>query len=173
MAADVLIWPLTVHRVPDGPAGWQADVVSRELLDEGALASSSVVANRAMNRERQLDGVNSYARAPGLNPFEWLRQRAGSDGAGAPVKVGWLDLCCGTGRALIQTAEHARRDGLAERIRLVGVDLVDAFDPHEPTETWELVADSVTAWTPPPHPFDLITCVHGLHYVGGQARRRR
>jgi len=32
------------------------------LLDEVTLRRSSVVANCAMNRERQLAGVNSYAR---------------------------------------------------------------------------------------------------------------
>lgn len=43
--------------------------------------------------------------------------------------AGWLDLCCGTGRALVQAAHQLRRDGLADRITLVGVDLVDHFDP--------------------------------------------
>lgn len=140
--------------------------MSRELLDEGALAASSVVANCAMNRERQLAGVNSYTRELGFNPLEWLRSRADNDSTGAPAaRVAWLDLCCGTGRALIQAAEQAQRDAIAERVRLVGVDLVDAFDPHPSSDTLELVTGSVTAWTPP-HPFDLITCVHGLHYVG-------
>lgn len=137
--------------------------MNRELLDDGALAASWVVANCAMNRERQLAGANSYTRELGLNPFEWLRNRAGTDGTGS--RVAWLDLCCGTGRALIQADQEARRDGLADRFRLVGVDLVDAFDPHQSSDTLQLTTFSVTAWTPP-HPFDLITCVHGLHYVG-------
>lgn len=145
--------------------GWQADMVSRELLDEGALAASSVVANCAMNRERQLAGVNSYTQELGFNPLEWLRSRTNNDSTRAPARVAWLDLCCGTGRALIQAAEQAQHDGIAERIRLVGVDLVDVFDPHPSSDTLELVTGTVTAWTPP-HPFDLITCVHGLHYVG-------
>ncbi|MEU4623937.1 class I SAM-dependent methyltransferase [Actinoplanes sp. NPDC023801] len=115
-----------------------------ELLDDQALHSSSVVANNAMNRERQLTGVNSYARVLGFDPVE----RAGD---------GWLDLCCGSGRALIQAA--ARTDPA----RLVGVDLVDAFAPAPPGLT--LVAAPIGTWTPE-RAFDLITCVHGLHYVG-------
>jgi len=35
--------------------------VPDRLLDDGELHDSSVVANCAMNRERQLAGVNSYA----------------------------------------------------------------------------------------------------------------
>ncbi|WP_249037978.1 class I SAM-dependent methyltransferase [Actinoplanes italicus] len=114
------------------------------LLDDSALHSSSVVANNAMNRERQLTGVNSYARVLGFDPVE----RAGN---------GWLDLCCGSGRALIQAA------GRIDPARLTGVDLVDAFAPAPPGLT--LVAAPIETWTPG-RAFDLITCVHGLHYVG-------
>lgn len=31
-----------------------------------------MVANNAMNRERQLAGVNSYARVLGFDPLAWL-----------------------------------------------------------------------------------------------------
>jgi trans-aconitate methyltransferase len=78
-----------------------------------------------------------------------------------------LDLCCGSGRAVIQAAGELDRVGLAGRAELVGVDLVDAFDPA-PAPAWpglELVCASVSTWTPA-RSFDLITCVHGLHYVG-------
>lgn len=37
------------------------------LLDDAALEKSAVVANRAMNRERQLAGVNSHARELGFD----------------------------------------------------------------------------------------------------------
>ncbi|MEV6844023.1 class I SAM-dependent methyltransferase [Actinoplanes sp. NPDC051411] len=110
------------------------------LLDDPALHESSVVANNAMNRERRL---SSYARELGFDPLD----RIGS---------GWLDLCCGSGSALIEAA--ARRPGA----RLVGVDLVDAFATG-PGPT--LIAEPVETWTPA-HSFDLVTCVHGLHYVG-------
>jgi len=117
------------------------------LLNDGALHSSSVVANNAMNRERQLSGVNSYARELGFDPVALL-STAGD--------AAWLDLCCGSGRALIQAA------GLLPRATVVGVDLVDAFAPGAgPT----LIAAPIESWAPP-RAFDLITCVHGLHYVG-------
>src|SRR5262249_45546176 len=132
--------------------------MSEDLLDEDALSASSVVANCAMNRERQLSGVNSYSRELSFNPLDWLRARITP---GGPTS-GWLDLCCGTGLALIQAAHRLRDDGLRDRVRLLGVDLVDAFDREGAPE---LVTASVTDWTPPGR-FDLITCVHGLHYVG-------
>ncbi|MFC4072898.1 class I SAM-dependent methyltransferase [Actinoplanes subglobosus] len=115
-----------------------------ELLDDRALHASSVVANNAMNRERQLLGVNSYAKALGFDPLT----RAGAS---------WLDLCCGSGRALIQAA------GLTQGVTLTGVDLVEAFLPAAPGVT--LVAAPIETWAPE-RAFDLITCVHGLHYVG-------
>jgi SAM-dependent methyltransferase len=130
-----------------------------DLLDDPALHASSVVANCAMNRERQLVGVNSYARALGFDPLDWLAATAGTG-----PDVGWLDLCCGTGRALIQAAARLRQEGRPDRLTLVGVDLVDAFDPA-PVAGLTLTTAPVESWTPP-RAFDLITCVHGLHYVG-------
>lgn len=128
-------------------------VDGRRLLDDDTLTRSAVVANRTMNRERQLVGVNSYSRALGFDPLD----RAGS---------GWLDLCCGSGRALIQAAERIRRDGSADRMALVGVDLVDYFDPIPGTDLpLRLFCAPVLSWQPDRR-FDLITCVHGLHYVG-------
>jgi SAM-dependent methyltransferase len=128
------------------------------LLDDAALERSAVVANCDMNRERQLAGVNSYAKELGFDPLAEVAARHAAAGAGAPPPA-WLDLCCGTGRALIQAAGQA---GVA----LVGVDLVDAFDPV-PAQSpgLELVQASVVTWTPA-RSFDLITCLHGLHYVG-------
>lgn len=114
-----------------------------------------------MNRERQLAGVNSYERELGLRPLDILRGAVSANGTAA-----WLDLCCGTGRALIQAAAQLREEGLASRTALVGVDLVDAFDSRPAALTsLELVAAPIGGWTPD-RSFDLITCVHGLHYVG-------
>jgi SAM-dependent methyltransferase len=114
-----------------------------------------------MNRERQLAGVNSYARVLGFNPLDVLTAAVAERGGAS-----WLDLCCGSGRALIQAAGHLRRAGPLEHVSLVGVDLVDAFDPAPPPPSGlALLAAPVTAWTPTTR-FDLITCVHGLHYVG-------
>src|SRR5262245_43251334 len=90
------------------------------LLDDGDLEYSSVVANNAMNRERQLEGVNSYARELGFSPVEFLRQCLDRGNRSAT----WLDLCCGSGLALIRAAEQLGTTG--SRVSLVGVDLVDA-----------------------------------------------
>jgi SAM-dependent methyltransferase len=127
---------------------WQA-VGMVDLLDDQALHASSVVANCAMNRERQLAGVNSYARVLGFDPLAFLTASGGT---------AWLDLCCGSGRALVQAAAR-----VPPEVTLVGVDLVDAFVPAPPGLA--LVAAPVESWTPA-RAFDLITCVHGLHYVG-------
>jgi SAM-dependent methyltransferase len=118
------------------------DKIGIVLLDDRALHDSPVVANNAMNRERRLAGVNSYTRELGFDPVD----RAGN---------GWLDLCCGSGRALIQAAQG--RD-----VDIVGVDLVDAFAPGDGPA---LIAAPIETWAPG-RDFDLITCVHGLHYIG-------
>jgi hypothetical protein len=134
-----------------------------DLLDDGQLAASAVVANCAMNRERQLSGVNSYTRELGFNPVDVLTA-ALADPHTAGTTVAWLDLCCGTGRALIQAADRMARAGLAGRAELVGVDLVDMFDPAPVLPGLRLICAPVTAWTPG-RLFDLITCVHGLRDV--------
>src|SRR5262249_21868160 len=100
-------------------------------------------------------GVNSYGKDLGFDPLEWLRRRTATSG-----EASWLDLCCGSGRALIQAARQ-QVDGL----RLVGVDLVDYFDGAEDLPNLTLVTASVVTFEPG-RTFDLITCVHGLHYVG-------
>jgi SAM-dependent methyltransferase len=130
------------------------------LLDDDALAASSVVANCAMNRERQLVGVNSYARELGFSPLQRIRSRLA-----LAANAAWLDLCCGTGRALGQAAAQLRDEGLAGRVTLVGVDLVEHFDPVPAQLPVRLVCAPIGAWSPG-HRFDLVTCVHGLHYVG-------
>jgi SAM-dependent methyltransferase len=134
----------------------------KALLDDEALTRSSVVANNDMNRERQLTGPNSYARELGFDPVDRLRERLNSGAA----SVSWLDLCCGTAKALAQAAEAVRRTGLAGRVAFVGVDLVDYFDPAAASDPLlELACAPLGSWTPARR-FDLITCVHGLHYVG-------
>jgi SAM-dependent methyltransferase len=133
----------------------------RELLAHEALERSSVVANSAMNRERGLSGVNSYAKELGFEPLELLRSRLE---AGRPAA--WLDLCCGRGRALIQAAQALDRGGLADRVLLHGVDLVPMFDPVPAgLPSLRLEAASLFVWSAPQR-YDLITCIHGLHYLG-------
>jgi SAM-dependent methyltransferase len=169
--------------------GWHAVGVASELqraglLDDAALEASSVVANCVMNRERQLTGVNSYTRELGFSPLAVITSLlAGAGGPARPAgtanaggagraddpgeaSAGWLDLCCGTGRALIQASVRLDQDGLAGRAALVGIDLAGAFDPVSPRPgCLELVCAPVASWAPG-RAFDLITCVHGMHYVG-------
>lgn len=109
------------------------------LLDDEALWGSSVVANCAMNRER---GLASYRRELGTD----LALRPGAR---------WVDLCCGSGKAL---AEAVRDD-----VAITGVDLVDHHVPAR--YGLEFVVAPVDQWQPI-EPVDLVTCVHGLHYVG-------
>jgi SAM-dependent methyltransferase len=129
------------------------------LLDDDDLDRSAVVANCRMNRERNLTGSNGYGRELGLDPLDELRRRTSE---GRPSA--WLDLCCGSGKALIEAARIAHDEGLG--VAIVGVDLVGLFLPPEPELTClRHVEASLGRWLPD-RPFDLITCVHGLHYVG-------
>jgi SAM-dependent methyltransferase len=129
------------------------------LLSDEELERSAVVANCRMNRERDLLGSNGYDRALGLDPLAFLRTRVEE---GRPAA--WLDLCCGTGKALIWAAEVLQAKPRA--VEIVGVDLVGMF--HRPSTglgCLRLVEASLSGWRPD-WAFDLITCVHGLHYVG-------
>ncbi|ADJ43846.1 methyltransferase [Amycolatopsis mediterranei S699] len=113
-------------------------------MTDDALEASSVVANRAMNRERRLAGRDGYSRVLGFDILS------------LPSGARWLDLCCGSGRALLDAAE-ARPD-----LDVTGVDLVGYFAAAGPVR---FETASITAWQPAGR-FDLVTCVHGLHYVG-------
>ena len=129
-----------------------------DLLGDDELERSAVVANCRMNRERDLTGTNGYTKELGFHPLDLLKERA----AGRPTA--WLDLCCGSGKALIQATEVIQAEGLD--IEVVGVDLVGMF--HRAalgTTRLRLIESSLTSWRPE-RSFDLITCVHGLHYVG-------
>ncbi|MEC3918015.1 class I SAM-dependent methyltransferase [Nocardia sp. CDC160] len=119
-----------------------------ELLDDTRLEQTAVVANSAMNRDRRLA---AYRRELGFDPVAWLLARPG------PQR--WLDVGCGSAHALFEASES-----LSGRVRIVGLDLVDYFGgPSRPGI--DLVTASVLDWNPD-EPFDLITSVHALHYVG-------
>jgi len=132
---------------------------ARPLLETVKLHASPVVANNAMNRQRGLMGANGYGRDLGLAPLEVLAEaaRAGS--------VAWVDLCCGTGSALVQAAACMTHYPMAHCMRIEGIDLVEYFEMNPWTKILSLTAQSVEAWQPA-GPYDLVTCVHGLHYVG-------
>ena len=129
------------------------------LIGDEELERSAGVANCRMNRERNLLGSNGYDRELGFDPIEFLKDR--------PVSARptyWLDLSCGTGRALIQAAKIIDTERLG--VEVVGVDLVGMFDrPDLSCPSLRLVEASLRIWRPE-RPFDLITCVHGLHYIG-------
>jgi len=126
------------------------------MKQHAELEQSPIVANNAMNRKRQARGDNSYAKDVGLDPIQWLLERRKT--AGQPLR--WLDLCCGEGRALLQASTC-----LPPAFELVGLDLVGMFAPELEARSVRLVVDSIHAWQPEAA-FDLITCVHGLHYLG-------
>lgn len=130
-----------------------------KLLGDDALKRSGTAANCQMNRQRTLSGSNGYAKELRLNPLEFLLERGGA-------KVRWLDLCCGEAKALLEAAQMVHRQGLDGRVEIVGVDLVAQPSPANPESLClRLVQASLTHWEPAGH-FDLITCVHGLHYIG-------
>lgn len=130
-----------------------------DLIGDDVLERSAVVANCRMNRERGLLGSNGYDRELGFNPLDVPRGALGEGRSAA-----WLDLCCGSGKALIEAARIAHDEGLD--VEIVGVDLAGMFRRADPDlNRLRLVEASLTNWRPDRH-FDLITCVHGLHYVG-------
>jgi SAM-dependent methyltransferase len=131
------------------------------LIGDDELERSAVVANCRMNRERNLVGSNGYEQEIGLNPLDFLKQRIATGRLAS-----WLDLCCGTGKALIQAAHRTHADGLVSSVQIVGVDLVGMFDPIDSSLAGlRLHEASLSMWRPD-RSFDLITSVHGLHYVG-------
>lgn len=132
-----------------------------DLIGDDQLADSWVVANSDMNRDRGLSGRDGYVRVLGADLVGLLTASL----AESPNRtVRWLDLCCGRGNALVEAMSLFRARGLAGRIRVTGVDLVSSFAAERPPEV-RFVTASITAWRPDER-FDLITCVHGLHYVG-------
>jgi SAM-dependent methyltransferase len=129
------------------------------LLGEDELERSAVVANCRMNRERGLLGSNGYGRELGFDPIAFLKDRLVSDRPAA-----WLDMCCGSGKALIEAATLVHAENMD--VQIIGVDLVGMFCRQDPSlACLRLVEASLTTWRAD-RAFDLITCVHGLHYVG-------
>ena len=98
-----------------------------ELVTDDVLEADDVVANSTMNRERGLTGANSYAKELAFDPLGAVLERRGV--AAPDSEVTWVDVCCGTGRALADAALELDRRGLSG-VRLVGLDLVDRFDPR-------------------------------------------
>jgi SAM-dependent methyltransferase len=135
------------------------------LLPEDKLIWSPVVANSRMNRERNASGVNSYEQEFRFKPEIFLEEKIREFG-----KASWLDLCCGYGNALNQAAAYFHTKNLQDRIRFKGVDLVDTFATLPfATDIIEFESRSVTDFSSQ-EKFDLVTCVHGLHYLGDKLK---
>ncbi|MGO4290702.1 class I SAM-dependent methyltransferase [Chitinophaga sp. RAB17] len=135
------------------------------LLPEKDLIWSAVVANSSMNRDRNASGINSYEKEFKFIPARFLEQKVRENGCAS-----WLDLCCGSGLALIQTHTDLTRKGLQQQVQLKGIDLLDTFPPEaENLEGLTLEVRSVVDWQPD-RSYDLITCSHGLHYLGDKLK---
>lgn len=131
-----------------------------KLLKDEELDWSSVVANCNMNRSRKLSGVNSYQNEIGIDIFDYLINRANQ----TPIR--WLDLCCGEGKAIIDISQKIKEKDISN-IELEGIDLVKMFDDYESLPFLNLKVQSLSNWIPNKE-YDLITCIHGLHYIGNK-----
>jgi trans-aconitate methyltransferase len=133
------------------------------LLQENELVWSPIVANTRMNRSRQASGVNSYEKEFKFAPERFLLDRINKNGS-----CSWLDICCGEGRALKQTFDYLVKLGLADSAVLHGVDILETSSKTNSTGV-TIFSESAVSWTPKEH-YDLITCSHGLHYIGDKLR---
>lgn len=131
------------------------------LQNNDSLERSSIVANSRMNRERKAIGVNSYEKELLFSPIDFLVNRIEN---GKPAA--WLDLCCGRGRALLEASNAITDLSFADRSSFHGIDLVGMFDPI-PSEANPVTLEvaSLHSWNTTTK-YDLITCIHGLHYIG-------
>ena len=148
------------------------------ILTRDEILRSDIVANSTMNRERGLHGVNSYTRELGFDALAWLMSCAEAHGHAA-----WLDVCCGEGKALAAAAQELGESHRPLNIHLAGVDLVAPgshgsrfpgssrmppigdVGPVKPAAVQlEFIEADIDSYMPT-GAFDLITCVHGLHYL--------
>jgi len=114
-----------------------------------------------MNRDRNASGINSYEKEFKLVPAHFLAQKVQENGSAS-----WLYLCCGSGFALAQTYDVLTQQGLQQQVHLTGIDLLDTFPPiAENSQGINFEVASVVGWQPD-RLYDLITCSHGLHYLG-------
>lgn len=132
---------------------------SMHLLNSASLHKSSVVANCTMNRERLLRGAGGYNHELGIDVLDFLQKKCSAGPAT------WVDFCCGTGRALIEAAAQLQPLKTEHPIRIEGIDLAGIFDPNPFPDLLDLREHPLEAWAPAGL-YALITCVHGLHYIG-------
>lgn len=133
----------------------------KELLDRQALEKSPVVANSLMNRERVCSGGNSYQKELSFDILEFLKTRLH-----AQNQVSWLDICCGQGKALIEAAKELKEKKIDSDIKIIGVDLAGTIKKFSPDLNFLRLLETSFENYQTENSFDLITCVHGLHYIG-------
>lgn len=133
-----------------------------KLKDDKSLEYSSTVANNKMNRQRQLIGINSYEEDLQYDIVAFLEAKFIQ--VNRPIR--WLDVCCGEGRALLQASQLFATFIEEERLKITGLDLVNYFHPKlQQVEGVDLYVSPINTWQTS-HSFDLITVVHGFHYIG-------
>lgn len=114
-----------------------------------------------MNRERKCFGGNSYEKELSFDILNFLKERINSQ-----RQTTWLDICCGQGKALIEASEFLARQKPDSNLKIIGIDLVGMFQTSPPDlDFLQLIETSFEDFKPNSE-FDLITCVHGLHYIG-------
>jgi len=131
-----------------------------KLLNKDELLDSPVVANCRMNRERRFSGGNSYSRDLHLDIAAWFSSRYACQ-SGKTIR--WIDLCCGSGIALHEAEAEFLKMSIP--VEIWGLDLVGHFSRPNRESSVRLLKTSIEEWIPDGE-FDLVTCVHGLHYVG-------
>lgn len=134
-----------------------------KLLQENELVWSSTVVNNRMNRERNAIGVNSYFKEFKIDIFNYLNSIDNNEAS-------WLDLCCGNGNAIIQIAERVKNENLNKKIKLKGIDLIETF--NKKYSEFDFVQFEVNSLLniDTTEKFDLITCFHGLSYIGDKLK---
>lgn len=126
---------------------------------------SGVVANNRMNRGRGCLGKDSYQKDLSFDPVEFLQERLIKN-----ESVSWLDIGCGEGRALIEAAtfftDNNSEENLSKKLRIIGIDLAGMFREYSPKLKYLTLLEISVEDFKPAQELDLITCVHGLHYIG-------
>ena len=87
----------------------------------------------------------------GFSPLTFLKEKQKDK-----AEVSWLDICCGEGLALLQASKELSAS-------FVGIDLVEPHFGSPSSVTFHSLP--LHLWQPK-RKFDLITSVHGLHYLG-------
>jgi len=131
------------------------------IKSDDELIWSPIVVNSRMNRSRTSSGINSYEKEFGFKPEDFL-----SNILHTKANASWLDICCGEGKALTNCGRFFKQENKNQRIQFIGIDLIDAFAESEPELDFITFKAGSINDIDLVGKFDLITCVHGLHYIG-------